>query len=214
MVNRQSTISHTHLHTSGNRQLVGMDFRLQPMGGTCLQYPCSLVHCEESFITENIHEFSQPFSCHGRNHFPAYKVHISFLVSPPGPPYGVGPEKSRPDLNRNSFADSAYNPEHLQFIFCRESVSALYFHGSGTFGHDFFNPDHGLTEKFVFRCGMKQVGRVKDSASACSNFLIAQPLNLVPELPVAAAGIDDVGMGIAECRHDIASSGIDSSVKQ
>ena len=184
------------------------------MGGTCLQYPCSLVHCEESFITENIHEFSQPFPCHGRNHFPAYKVHISFLVSPPGPPYGVGPEKSRPDLNRNSFADSAYNPEHLQFIFCRESVSALYFHGSGTFCHDFFNPDHGLTEKLVFRSGMQQVGRVQDTSSTGGDLFIAESVDLVPELPVAAACIDDVSVGIAESRHDIASSGIDSSVKQ
>ena len=61
---------------------------------------------------------------------------------------------------------------------------------------------------------MQQVGRVQDTSSTGGDLFIAESVDLVPELPVAAAGIDDVGMGIAECRHDIASSGIDSSVKQ
>ena len=48
---------------------------------------------------------------------------------------------------------------------------------------------------------MEKVCAVEDSAASCSDFLVAQSGNLVTEFPVAASGIDNMGVRIAECRH-------------
>ena len=47
----------------------------------------------------------------------------------------------------------------------------------------------------------------------CGILLVTQICFLVPEFSVPAAGIDNVCVGVAECRHYIASFGIDYFVR-
>ena len=48
---------------------------------------------------------------------------------------------------------------------------------------------------------MKKVCAVEDAATACCNFFIAKSGNLITEFSVAASGIYNMGVGVAETRH-------------
>ena len=56
---------------------------------------------------------------------------------------------------------------------------------------------------------MKQICRIQDTASACGDFFVAQSGYLVTEFSVTTTGLDDVGVGVAECGEDEAAFGVD-----
>ena len=56
---------------------------------------------------------------------------------------------------------------------------------------------------------MKQICRIQDTASACGDFFVAQSGYLVTEFSVTTSGIDDVGVGVAECGEDEAAFRVD-----
>ena len=114
---------------------------------------------------------------------------------------------------RNSLPDPLYDPEHLKLVLCPESVSALDFHRSGSLGHYFMDTGEGLAEELVLGRVVQKVSGIQYSTTPCGNLLVTQTCNLVPEFSVPAAGIDNVGVRVAECRHYIASFGIDYLVR-
>ena len=59
---------------------------------------------------------------------------------------------------------------------------------------------------------MQQVGRVEDAAAAGGDFLVGEAADLVEELPVTAACIDDVGVAVAEGWHQQAAFAVDGLV--
>ena len=114
---------------------------------------------------------------------------------------------------RNSLPDPLYDPEHLQLVLCPESVSALDFHRSGSLGHYFMDTGEGLAEELVLGRIVQKVSGIQYSTAPCCNLLVTQTCNLVPEFPVPASGIDNVGVRVAECGHHIAAFRINDLVR-
>ena len=56
---------------------------------------------------------------------------------------------------------------------------------------------------------MQQVGGIEDAAAAGRDLLVAEPVDLVQELAVAAPRVHDVRMAVAEGREDHAALGVD-----
>ena len=71
----------------------------------------------------------------------------------------------------------------------------------------------GLAEEFVLGRIVQKVSGIQYSTAPCGNLLVTQSCNLVPEFSVPAAGIDNVGVGVAECGHHIAAFRINDLVR-
>ena len=57
---------------------------------------------------------------------------------------------------------------------------------------------------------MKQISGVEYAASAFCDLLVAQTVDLVNKLAFTAAGIDYMGVGVAERREYISALGVDT----
>ena len=201
-------VTDTHLYAPGNRKLVGMDLRTQTESGRFFEDSGGLIDSEEALVAEDIDEIGQTFSRDCRQHFFANEVDIRTLAAGIGSSDGVSAEEIGPDNQSGRGFDAADDTEHFQFILRGEAVSALDFEGTGSHGPDFFDSFHGLAVEFVFAGLVKQVGRIQDSTATGCDFFVGETGNLVPEFSVTASGIDQMGVGIAECRQDPALADI------
>ena len=168
-----------------------------------------VLHSEESRVAEHVHEVGETFFGYPWQHFVAYEIDIFRLASFIGATDSVRAKEIGLDSDRCSLLDAAYHPQHLELIFDSKSVSALDLYRSGTHGHDFAHADHGLLVELVLGGRVQQVGGIEDSAAACGYLLVREACDLVAELAVAAAGIYDMRMRVAESRHHEAALGID-----
>ena len=178
-----------------------MDFRCDAISGSCSQDAVSLLDGEESCIAEHVNEVCKSFFCYSWKHFIAYKIDILSLTSFVSTSHGMSSEEVRFYHQRGCLLDTSDYSEHLELILDCESVSALDLGSSSTHRHDFVHTDHCLTIQFVFRSFVQKICRVEDSAASCCNLFVTQSGNLVSELTVTAAGINDMGVAVAECRH-------------
>ena len=196
MVHRQGAARHARLHTAADGELVGVDLAPQATAGSRREDAGGIFGREESFIAENIHEISE--FCSLRHH-PDHLVYIGFAGSSAA--HGVRPQEGGAHQRGHRFADAADHPEHLQFIRRIEAVAALDLEGSGPLLQHLPDPLHRLLVERIFPGAVQQVGGVEDAPAPGGDFFIGQARDLVEEFPRAAAGIDDVGMAVAERGH-------------
>ena len=63
------------------------------MAHSCLKYPRSLLHSEESLVAKDIDIVSQPFGGNSRYHLIDDQIYVSSPVIPVFQGYGMSPEK-------------------------------------------------------------------------------------------------------------------------
>ena len=124
-------------------------------------------------------------------------------------PYGVGPQEGGADQGGGGRLDAVDDAQHLEFVHGVEAVPALDLDGAGTLGNHLVHARHGLPEEFIFGGLVQQVGGVEDAAAPGRDLFVGKPPDLVEEFPVPAAGIDDVGVAVAESRHQQAAAAVD-----
>ena len=162
---------------------------------------------EESFFAENVHEIGVA----GRlRHHPADGGHI--VVVAVAAAYGVGAEEGGADQGGGGRLDAVDDAQHFHFVDRVEAVAALDFKGAGSLGDHFVDTLHRLAEEFVFGSLVQQVGGVEDAAAVRRDLLVGEAPDFIEELAVAAAGIDDMGVAVAESRHQQAAFAVDDLV--
>ncbi len=105
-----------------------------------------------------------------------------------------------------------YYPEHFKLVLGVEAVAAFDFYGGAAFGHHFVYAGERLGVKIVFGSAVEEVGGVEYSASAGCYLFVAEAVDFVEEFAFAAAGIYDMGVAVAERRHQQAAFSIDNSI--
>ena len=77
---------------------------------------------------------------------------------------------------------------------------------------DFVHAAHGLSVQLLLTQFVQPVGRVEDASTSAGNVFVGQSPNLVNELSLAASGIDDMCVRVAERRQHRAALCIDGRV--
>ena len=187
-----------------------MNLRAQAPSGGGIENAGGLFRCEEAAVAEHIHEVGKTLASHFRYHFVYDELHIVGLCHAAG--YGMCTEECRYYLCRRRFLHAPYHTEHLQFVLQIESVATLYLYATGALAYHFIQPPHGLTEEFVLRGVVQEVGGIEYSTATACNLLITQPVDFIYKLPLTAAGIDYVRVGVAPRRQHHATLCIDDVV--
>ena len=99
--------------------------------------------------------------------------------------------------------------QNFQLILGRQSVARLDFHTSCAFLPDLLGTAHGLLEEVLLARLVETVGRIEDATAAGGNLGIGQSLEFVLKLLLTAACPDQVGMAVAEARHDEGALSVD-----
>ena len=81
MIHGKCAMLDTYLNPSGVVELVGMDFRTEPVPRGSLKYAVGLFDGEESAVAEHIDKISQTFGCNGREHVIDEHIDIFSLAS-------------------------------------------------------------------------------------------------------------------------------------
>ena len=201
MVDRGGAIAHAHLHSAGKTHLVGMHLRNHTVPGSGLEDTGGILHSEESLLYENIHVVCQSLGGDGRHDLTDYLFHIPLPVAFITGRHGVGPEEGGADPERSLLLHPAGDPEHLDLILDGEAVTALDLHRTGAQGDYLMRTDQGLLQEVILRGIVQQLHRIEDTAAPAGNLLIGKAAQLVHELHLAAAGIDQMGVGVAVGRE-------------
>ena len=122
----------------------------------------------------------------------------------------MGTEEGGAHNRRHRFADAGNHAEHLQLVVGGQTVAALYLDGSGAFCHYFAHTNHCLAVELILRGFVEQVGAVENTSAPGGYLLITEAVYFVEELTVAGSGVDYVGVGVAECREEPTSAGVDN----
>ena len=189
-----------------------MDFRPQPQFARGLENTGRLFDREKTFVAEDVDEIGQPFGRHGGQPFVAHQIDILPLPSPVGTRHGMRPEERGPHLQRHAFADAADDAQHLQLVPGRKAVAALDLHAPRTHRRDLAHALHRLRIEFVLRSLVQPVGGVENAPAPPGDLLVRQTVDLVQKLPLAAPGVDQVGVRVAERRKEHASCRVDDLV--
>ena len=112
------------------------------------------------------------------------------------------PEERGPHLQRHAFADAADDAQHLQLVPGRKAVAALDLHAPRTHRRDLAHALHRLRIEFVLRSLVQPVGGVENAPAPPGDLLVRQTVDLVQKLPLAAPGVDQVGVRVAERREE------------
>ena len=99
--------------------------------------------------------------------------------------------------------------QNFQLILGRQSVARLDFHASCAFLPDFLGTAHGLLEEVLLARLVETVGRIEDATAAGGNLGVGQSLEFVLKLLLTAACPDQVGVAVAEARHDECALSVD-----
>ena len=207
MIDREGTVLGTDLDAAAECQLVGVDLGAQAGPQAGFQHEGGVFDGEEAFFAEDIDEIGVSG---GFRHHPAYGSHIIFLGVAAA--YRVRAEESNLDHGGGGGFDAVDDAEHFQLIDGIEPVSALDLDGTGALRDHFTDALHRLAVEFVFRGLVQQVGGVEDTAATGGDLFVRKTVDLVEEFPVAAAGIDDVGVTVAEGGHHQAAFAVDDFV--
>ena len=170
--------------------------------------PSGLFDRKEPFVAEDVDELGQSLAGYGRNHLAADQIDILRLTADVVAGHGVRPEEGGAHSDGRGLADTADHAQHLQFVCGREAVAALDLDAPRTHADDFADALHGLLVQLVLRGGAEPVGGVENAAAPAGDLLVAQAVDLVQKLLFAAAGIDQMGVRIAERREERPSLGI------
>ena len=195
---------HAHLHAAADRQLVGVDLRTEAQRGGRCEDAVRILRREEALVAENVHEISEFRRLRQHIHD---GLHVRLLRIATA--HGVGAQKGGAHRGGNRVADPADDAQHLQLIGRIEPVSALDLDGAAPLPHHLPHAFHRLGEQFVFRSPVQQVGGIQDTPAPSRNLFVAAAFDLVQELAVAAAGVHDVGVAVAEGRHQQAALCVD-----
>ena len=199
-----------HLHAARVGQFLSVNFRAHAPLGTGLQDAGGVVGGEEALVAEHVDEVGQPLTTHLGNHLVDDQPHVLLLRH--AACHGVRPEEGGLHAERCRLADVADDAQHLQLVGGVQTVAALYFHGSRPLADYLVDALHGLSVQFVFAQLVQTVGTVQDASATACNLGIAQSANLVDELPLAAAGIDQMGVRVAERGQHGTALGIDDGL--
>ncbi len=112
-------------------------------------------------------------------------------------------------LQRQCVLQALGHTQHLQLTFHGEPIAALDLHGHGALAHHLFQPKAGLPVQGLFIHLAQLAGAVQDAATACSDLLIAEPLDLVHELFFAWRCEHRVGVRVAPSGQHVAAGGVD-----
>ncbi len=205
-------MAHAGLDAARYVELVGVDLGAHAVLGAAAHDALCLFDREEALVAEYVDEVGQILCGDGRDHLAAYHIDILRLAAYVVARHGMRSEKCRAHGYGRCLADAAYDAQHLQLVFGRESVAALDLDKTRTHGDDLVDALHGLTVELILGCGVQAVGRIEYAAAAPGDLLVAQTVDLVEELLLAAAGIDDMRMRVAERRKEHAAAGIDRFV--
>ena len=185
-----------------------MNLRHKSVAGGRFEDAGRLLDREEALVAEDIDILGQPLAGHGREHFAADEVYVLCLAPDVGAPNGVRPEEGGAHLERCRLADAADDAQHLQLVLGREAVAALDFHGAGAHADDFADALHRLAVELLLGGGVEPVGGVENTPAAARYLFVAQAVDFVEELLLAAAGIDQMGVRVAERREEHPPGGI------
>ena len=195
---------HAHLDAAADGELVGVDLRPEAASRAGREQAVRILDGEEPFVAENVHEISV-FRRLG--HHVDHRLHV--LLVRVAAADGMGPEEGDADERRDGLLDAADDAQHLEFVRRVESIAALDFDGAGALAHHLADAGHRLLVEFVFGSSVQQVGGIEDPAATGGDLLVAEPVDLVQELAVAAPRIHDMRMAVAEGREDHATLGVD-----
>ncbi len=209
MVHAEGPVGHSHLHAAAVGQLLPVNLRLHAVLGSCFEDAGCLVGGEEALVAEHVDEIGQSLPSHLGNHFAHNQVHIVALPTRIGASHGVGTEESAAHGDRARLAYAPYHAQHLQLVLRVQTVTALDFYRARAFIYYLPNPTHGLTVELILRQLVQTVGRIQYAAAAPRYLRVAQPLDFVDKLLLAAVGIDQMGVAVAERRQHRSALGID-----
>ncbi len=88
-------------------------------------------------------------------------------------------------------------------------VTALDLHAARTHADDFAHAPHCLPVELLLGSLVQQVGGIENPAATPGDFLVAQSVDFVQKLLLAAPGVDQMGVRIAERREKHPALGID-----
>ena len=203
MVYRKSLVLYAYLYATAHRQLVGVDLGRQKVL-RCLQDAVRVFYCKKAFVAKDVHKVG--IFCRLGN---KADDHVHIVLVRVAPSHGVGSQEGTLHGGRDAPFDAVNDPQHLHLALGAQAVAALDLKGYGAFVHHFLHAHHGLAEELVLGGLVQKVRRVEDSAAPRRYLLIGQAVDLVQKLAVAAPGIDQVRVAVAEARHDHAALGVD-----
>ena len=184
-----------------------MDLRPQAGPQSGFQHLGGIFHREEALFAEDVHEVG---IARRIGHHAADRRHVLFVRVAAA--YGMRPQEGAADQGGRGRPDAVDDPQHLQFVDRVEPVAALDLDGPRALCDHFVHPLHGLPEELVFGGPVQQVGRIEDAAAAGRDLPVGETADLVEEFPVAAAGVDDMRVAVAESRHQQSAFAVDGLV--
>ena len=92
-------------------------------------------------------------------------------------------QKCRLDGNGEFFFQGADHPQHFQFCFSRQSVSAFDFDGPRAGSDRLLQSVAGIGEQIGFGHRLQRTGRIQNSAAFRGNFLVALPSRRLKNSP-------------------------------
>ena len=107
-----------------------------------------------------------------------------------------------------TLTDACNHSQHLYFVARVQSVAAFDFDGTGPLGNDLVNAFHGLSVELVFAHGVEAVGTIEDAAATPCNLGIREAVDFVHKLPLATAGVNEVGVRVAPAGQYHAAAGV------
>ena len=208
VVDREGPAGDADLHAARSGQFVGMDLRPQTILPPHVEDAARLADRKEALVAEDVDEVGQPFAGHGGDHLAADQIDILRLPAAVGACNGMGAEEGGPHFQRCGLADAADHAQHLQLVFGRETVSALDLDAAGSHRRDLPDTLHGLPVELLLGGVVQPVGGVQDPAAAACDLLVGEAVDLVEELLLAAPGIDQMGVRVAERREEHPAFGV------
>ena len=205
VVNRQCIVFYADLDAAGAGHLVGVDFRPQTVLDALHQDALGLLGGEEALVAEDVHEVGELLGRHHRNHLVDDEIHVAVGIVLVEQRYRMGSEEVGLDGERGVLFQLADDAQHLELVLGGEAVAALDLARARAEGGHLLQPLPCLVVELFFGCLVQPFRGVEDAAAALEDFLVAQTLDLVDVLDLAAARIDDVRVGIAEGgEHELA----------
>ena len=187
-------ILHCHLYPARVSQLLTVNLSPDAKLQGRLQHAVCFFGREEALVAENIDEVSQVFLGNSGQHFVHNQVYIFCLSALIGTSNGMRTQERGNHSQGRRLLDSAYHPQHFQFVIGIKSVATLDLHGTRSLLNNLAYAFHRLPVEFVLRHLVQPVSRIQDAPATTGNLGIAQPLNLVNKLPFATARIDQMRM--------------------
>ena len=212
VVAAEGVVFHAHLHTAGAGHLVGVDFGTQSVAGAGFEHAVGLLHGEKPLVAEHVDKVGQTFGGGLGYHLANNEVHKLALPSAVLHRHAVCAKQGGFYRQRRRLFYATYHAQHLKLGFGGEAVAAFYLHGAGAVGCHLVETLHGVIVELLLRGFLQTLGGVEDAAPAFGNFVVGEAFDFVDVLYLAAAGINEVCVRVAESGEHHASAGVDFGI--